>query len=591
MKQASQHSSDTSLYLRLLRQVRPYSHIFLLSLLGMAVMAGTEPIKAWLLKPMLDGAFVGKDPAMMVMVPIYLVLLFTLGGIAAFVSDAAVNWVANKIVMDLRQAMFSRLLAAPGGYFDRQGTGALISKFTYDVTQLKEAATGAVTILVRDSLTVAGLIGLMCYIDWRMTLIALVSTPFIAWIVVVLRRRLRTMSYRVQDTMADIHQVLGECIDAQRVVKLYGGRGQEEERFRRIINANRLFSMKFANAAAASGPLVQEIAVLALAVIIYIAARQAIAGELTVGSFAAFFTAVGLIMTPLKRLVRVNEHIQKGLAACESAFALIDEPEEEDAGRLRLQPVRGEIEFRRLSFQYGAAPTKAVEDISLHIKPGETVALVGASGSGKTTLANLLPRFYEAERGTIFIDGQDIRDIALSDLRAGIALVSQDIVLFNDTIRHNIAYGAQRKATEAQILAAAEAAHAMVFIRDLPEGLDTWLGERGTRLSGGQRQRIALARALLKQAPILILDEATSALDTESERQIQQALAEIRRQRTCIIIAHRLSTIEAADRVIVLQRGKIVETGSHQELLRLQGAYANFYQVNRDADRNGTEAG
>ena len=579
MKQATNRPSDTHLYLRLLRHVRPYRHIFLLSLLAMAILAGTEPVKAWLLQPMLDEAFVGKDLRMSVMVPVYLVLLFTLGGIAAFVGDAAMNWVANRVVMDLRVAMFTRLLTAPGEYFDRHGAGALISKFTYDVTQLKEAATGAVTILVRDSLTVAGLIGLMCYIDWKMTLITLASTPFIAWIVVIIRRRLRDLSHRMQDTMADINQALGECIEGQRIIKLYSGKTQEEERFGRIVNANRLFSMKFANAAAASGPAVQEIAVLALAVIIYSAARQAIDGVLTVGSFASFFAAVGLILTPLKRLVRVNEHIQKGLAACETAFALMDEPGEPDAGETRLPGPSGEIEFRHLNFQYRSGHTPALHDISLCIRPGETVALVGASGSGKTTLAALLPRFYEAAKGSIFLDGVDVHDLALADLRSAIALVSQDIVLFDDTIRNNIAYGAQRSATQAEILAAATAAHAMAFISELPEGLDTRLGGHGIRLSGGQRQRIALARALLKHAPILILDEATSALDTESERQIQQALAEIRHQRTCLIIAHRLSTIETADRVIVLDRGRIIETGSHHELLRLQGAYANFYHA------------
>ncbi|TAJ92606.1 MAG: lipid A export permease/ATP-binding protein MsbA [Gammaproteobacteria bacterium] len=579
MNQAAKRPSDTHLYLRLLRHVRPYRQVFLLSLLGMAVLAATEPVKAWLLQPMLDEAFVGKDLRMSVMVPVYLVLLFTLGGIAAFVSDAAMNWVANRVVMDLRVAMFSRLLDAPGEYFDRHGAGVLVSKFTYDVSQLKEAATGAVTILVRDSLTVAGLIGLLCYIDWKMALITLGSTPFIAWIVVVIRRRLRDLSHRMQDTMADINQALGECIEGQRIIKLYGGKAQEEERFRRIVNANRLFSMKFANAAAASGPAVQEVAVLALAAIIFIAAREAIDGMLTVGSFAAFFAAVGLMLTPLKRLVRVNEHIQKGLAACETAFALMDEPVEPDAGTSRLPGSRGEIEFRHLKFQYRSGHAPALHDISFIIQPGETVALVGASGSGKTTLAALLPRFYEAPRGSIFLDGVDVHDIALADLRSAIALVSQDIVLFDNTIRNNIAYGAQRSATEAEVLAAATAAHAMAFISELPEGLDTRLGGRGIRLSGGQRQRIALARALLKQAPILILDEATSALDTESERQIQQALAEIRHQRTCIVIAHRLSTIETADRVIVLDRGRIVETGSHQELLRLQGAYANFYHA------------
>jgi subfamily B ATP-binding cassette protein MsbA len=578
MNKATTSPSDIRLYLRLLRYVRPYWHIFLLSLVAMIVMAATEPVKAWLLKPMLDGAFIEKDPSMMVAVPIYLIILFSISGLAAFASGVAVNWVANKVIMDLRGEMFARLLGLSCRFYDTHSGGSLISKFTYDVTQLKEAATGALTILVRDSLTVLGLLGLMLYIEWRMTLITMISVPFIAWIVVALRKRLRNMSHKVQDTMADIHHLLGECIDAQRIVKLFGGRPQEIQRFRNIINANRQFSMKFANAAVASGPAVQEIAAIAMAVIIYIAARQAIAGELSVGSFAAFFTAVGLIMTPLKRLVRVNEHIQKGLAACESAFGLLDEEVETDTGSLRLDRIRGEIEFRNLNFSYSSSLPKVLDNVSLHIMAGETIALVGASGSGKTTLAHLLPRFYTGGKGTIFIDGHDICDISLADLRAGIALVSQDIMLFNDTIRNNIAYGSQRSAAEASVVAAAEAAHAMQFIRVLPAGLDTLLGDKGIRLSGGQRQRIALARALLKGAPILILDEATSALDTESERHIQLALEEIRHNRTCIIIAHRLSTIESADRVIVLDKGRIIETGTHYELLQLRGTYATFYQ-------------
>jgi subfamily B ATP-binding cassette protein MsbA len=586
MKDTNPHGSDWQLYVRLLKYVTPYWHIFLSAILALVLQAMTEPAKAALLQPMLDRLFVDKDPGMVMIIPLLIIGVFAVTGIAAVAAGISMNWISNNVVTDLRGDMFMKLLAFPSRYYDHHSVGSLISKFTFDVMQIKEAASNAITILVKDTLMVTGLLAWMIYMDWRLTCIALLSAPFIILIVSIIRSRLRRMSIKVQDTMADINHVLGEVIDGHRIVKLFGGQKQERERFGKIIGDNLRFTMKFIYASVASGPAVQFIAAVALAIIVYVAASRALSEQLTVGEFGSFFAAMAMMMDPLKRLVRINEHLQKGLAASESIFGLLDIPGETDGGSMPLPAVQGEIEIRNLDFHYEDGASMALKDIHLRIVPGETIALVGASGAGKTTLANLLPRFYQCDKGRIFIDGHDIHDVSLASLRDSIALVSQEIILFDDTVRNNIAYGAQRDAGEEEINAAAGAAHALEFIRDLPAGMDTEIGEKGARLSGGQRQRIALARALLKGAPIIILDEATSSLDAESERQIQSALEEIKRGRTCIIIAHRLSTIKAADRVYVLDGGCIVETGTHGDLLAKNGVYAKLYHSGQVLGKN-----
>jgi ATP-binding cassette, subfamily B, bacterial MsbA len=545
----------------------------------MIILAATDPAIPALMQPLLNGAFIEKDPKTIALMPFLFVGLFGIRGIAAYASNLSLNWVANKVILDLRQAMFARMIDFPAHFYDQQRSGSLMSRFTYDVTQIKEASTNAISTLVRDSISVLGLLAWMFYIDVTLALICLIAAPVIAIIVTIIKRRIRKMSRKVQDTMGDLHDVLAECVDAQKVIKLYGGQDVEKQRFFNTINAHRRFAMKFIMASVATGPAIQMIIAILLAVIIYIATQQAAANTLLVGDFVSFFAAIAMITGPLKRLAGVNEHIQKGLAACESVFALLDTDVELQYGNKELKNAKGKIEFRDVTYSYEEAETDALKNISLSIAPGEVVALVGESGSGKTTLANLLPRFYGPRSGSIYFDEIDINELSLLSLRNNIAYVSQDVVLFNDTVRNNIAYGELKEASDDAVWAAAEAACATEFINELPEKMSTFIGEDGTRLSGGQRQRLAIARALLKDAPLLILDEATSSLDTKSERHIQSALENVKKGRTCLIIAHRLSTIENADRIVVMDKGNIIEQGKHEELLKLQNHYAKLHQV------------
>jgi subfamily B ATP-binding cassette protein MsbA len=578
--------TNTQLYLRLLSYVKPYWRVFAASIVGTAVSAATEPLLPALLKPMLDGTFVHKDDVVIRWAPLIIVLIFLVRGIAGFVATYAINWVGNKVVMDLRGEMFRKLLTLPTHYYDNHATGNLISKLTFDVTQVTAAATSVVTVSIRDSIIIAGLLGWLIYLNWKLTLLSLVVTPAVALVIYVINRRLRNSSRDSQRAMGNVTQVIEESVGAHKVVKLFGGQSYEEQRFTTETNWMRRHAMKQAAAAAANVPLVQLVAAVALAVIIYLATAQAKTDATTVGGFLSFVAAMLMLTAPIKRLTSISEHMQRGLAAAESVFELLDTRSEQDTGTLVIGRATGRLHFEHLAFAYqnddAAAQDStrlALRDICLDIPAGQAVALVGASGSGKSTLANLVPRFYLPSSGRITLDGHDLNELTLSSLRANIALVSQEVVLFNDTLSANIAYGQTRAVSEAEIIAAATAAHAMEFIREWPEGLNTLVGERGVKLSGGQRQRIAIARAILKDAPILILDEATSALDSESERHVQAALETLMRGRTTLVIAHRLSTIENADRIVVMQKGEIAEVGTHRELLDKNGVYAQLHRI------------
>jgi subfamily B ATP-binding cassette protein MsbA len=575
--------TSKELYLRLLGYVRPYKLAFIVAALCMIVSGATEPLFPAMMKPMTEGKFLHQDRLWIV--PAIIVAIFALKGVLSFVSDYTMAWVANHVVQDMRNAMFARLVRLPTSYFANQSSGVLMSKIAYDVGNVTGAASSAITTLVQDSLKVVALIGFLVWLEWRLTLIVFCIVPVIALAVKVFSRRLRLQSRYGQEAMGGIMHVLDESIQAYKVVKIFGGQIYEQGRFKDANAYQRGVNMRGTIAGAAQGPVIHLAAAIALAVTVWVALAQVATDQSVAGVLAGFLAAMMLMLPAVKRLADVNSPIQRGLAAAARVFALLDEEEEEDTGTVTLARALGEVRFEHVGFRYPEGSRAALADVSFEMRPGETIALVGASGSGKTTIANLLPRFYAPQEGRILVDGHDYTSLTLASLRANIALVSQEVVLFNDSIAANIAYGAMADAGRDRVVAAARAAHALEFIEALPQGFDTPVGENGVKLSGGQRQRLAIARALLKDAPILILDEATSALDTESERAVQAALETLMRDRTTLVIAHRLSTIERADKIIVLGQGRVIESGRHAELLAANGAYARLHHLQRAEDQ------
>jgi ATP-binding cassette, subfamily B, bacterial MsbA len=570
--------SGRELYLRLLKRVRPYWRQFSSALLSMVFLAMTEAMIPVLMKPMLDGSFVEKDPVIIFWSPILLILLFSLRGIMNFISVVAFEWVSGKVVLDLRQMMVERILNMGVPYFDTHATGTVISKVTFNVNQVTMAATKVLTTLVKDSIVVIGLLGYMIYLNWLLTLVVLLSMPIIVVAVRLLAIRLRRINRSLQHSMGVMTQVLEEAVRGHKVVKIYQGQAYEKHRFMDRTNWVRRYNMKSKVAGSAHMPLVEFVGAVMIALLVYVGSHQTAAGSLSVGGFVSLMMAIGLLFSPLKRLTSINQPLQSGLAAAESVFALVDEKPEVDTGTVELERASGRVTFEQVSFRYPGMENDALKPISFEMEPGTTLALVGHSGGGKTTIANLIPRFYAPSGGRILIDGIDIQQLSLLSLRRQLAYVGQESVLFDDTVAANIAYGAGREVSQEEIAQAARSAHALEFIARLPEGFDTIIGEDGVRLSGGQRQRLAIARALIKDAPILLLDEATSALDAESERHVQEALRVLTHERTTLVIAHRLSTIQHADRILVVRNGELVEEGRHQELLERHGEY---YQLCR----------
>ncbi|EHH2448405.1 lipid A ABC transporter ATP-binding protein/permease MsbA [Vibrio vulnificus] len=564
---------------RLWTFIRLYKSGLAVAVVALIINAVSDTYMVSLLKPLLDEGFGSAESDFLRTLPLLVFGLMFIRGISSFVSTYCLSWVSGNVVMQVRRMVFNHYMQMPVSYFDKEKSGSLLSRITYDSEQVSSATSQALVSIVREGTSIIGLLVLMFYNSWQLSLVLILVAPVVAWAIGFVSKRFRKISKNMQTTMGIVTSSAEQMLKGHKVVLSYGGQEVEKSRFDVVSNQMRQQSMKLITAQAAANPIIQMIASIAIVVVLYLASVDTIKDQLTPGTFTVVFSAMFGLMRPLKALTNVTSQFQRGMAAAQTLFALVDLEPEKNTGTHSVARAKGEVNVKDISFTYEGAEKPALSHVSFDIPRGKTVALVGRSGSGKSTIANLFTRFYDVDSGEIQLDGVDVRDYELKNLRTQFALVSQNVHLFNDTIANNIAYAAADKYSREDIERAAELAHAMEFISKMENGLDTMVGENGASLSGGQRQRVAIARALLRDAPVLILDEATSALDTESERAIQSALDELQKNKTVLVIAHRLSTIEKADQILVIDDGAVVERGSHAELIEKDGAYAQLHRI------------